>query len=482
MDSPEQKFFVSDDGKEKLSFTKAELQAGIESGKYGEKTLVWTKGMSGWLPLSDPSWEKHGIVLEPEPPKLPNPIEDKTPQSASESNPNLEAKAFSKIEKTENLQVEKNPPKISGIAIASLVCGLLCIPVVSIVLGHIARSQIKKSKGTVYGKGIALAGLILGYIPMVSSLVLLAVILAGGIGVVGFIIGPVSDNYDETLEFWNEKSTEAHSNSHNEINQRKVDADSLHFDEANSIAFTDKHLFWKGSGAIAEPRLSGNNILKEINIISGGSGYSEQVVAKVTGTMENDFELGPVKIENGKVVKVGVKKATTWNFVPLAFCKGEKLPFSGTAEEKYPNGQILEEKEFLSGLLHGKVRKYDQRGIPLHEKDYVRGQKHGTHIYWYPTPIDPDDYKPVKGSNSESLWLKLRQDAKDKFGREFGGQEANKWVVDRYKLKGGKFPVKLLEHWRENLKHGLFEGYDKDFDQTFESEYDHGRRIKHKVL
>ena len=72
-----------------------------------------------------------------------------------------------------------------------------------------------------------------------------------------------------------------------------------------------------------EPRLSGNNILKEIIIISGGSGYSEQVVAKVTGTMENDFELGPVKIENGKIVKVGVKKATTWNFVPLAFCKGE---------------------------------------------------------------------------------------------------------------------------------------------------------------
>ena len=64
MDSPQQKFFVSDDGKEKLSITKAELQAGIDTGKYGEETLAWTKGMSGWLPLSDPSWEKHGIVLE----------------------------------------------------------------------------------------------------------------------------------------------------------------------------------------------------------------------------------------------------------------------------------------------------------------------------------------------------------------------------------------------------------------------------------
>jgi hypothetical protein len=47
MDSPTQKFFVSDDGKEKLSITKSELQAGIDSGKHGEKTLAWTKGE--WL-------------------------------------------------------------------------------------------------------------------------------------------------------------------------------------------------------------------------------------------------------------------------------------------------------------------------------------------------------------------------------------------------------------------------------------------------
>jgi hypothetical protein len=84
MDSPEQKFFVSDDGKEKLSITKAELQAGIDSGKYGEKTLAWTKGMSGWLPLSDPSWGKHGIVIEPQPPPLP-PTEKKTTQTKKSS-------------------------------------------------------------------------------------------------------------------------------------------------------------------------------------------------------------------------------------------------------------------------------------------------------------------------------------------------------------------------------------------------------------
>ena len=117
-------------------------------------------------------------------------------------------------------------------------------------------------------------------------------------------------------------------------------------------------MFWKGSGALAEPKLSDDNILNEIIVISGGSGYSDEVVAKVTGTMENEFELGPVTVENGQIVKVGVKKSTTWNLIPLAFFKGEKLAFSGTAEEKYPCGQIIEEKKFLSGVLNGKIRKF----------------------------------------------------------------------------------------------------------------------------
>ena len=70
-DLPHQKLFVSDDGKQKLRITKSELKAGIDSGKYSEKTLAWTTGMTAWRPLSDPLWEKHGIMVEQEPPDLP---------------------------------------------------------------------------------------------------------------------------------------------------------------------------------------------------------------------------------------------------------------------------------------------------------------------------------------------------------------------------------------------------------------------------
>lgn len=79
-------------------------------------------------------------------------------------------------------QVTMNPPalrKTSGLAITSLVLGLLglCCPiylpsVAAVVCGHIARGKIKKSGGTLDGGGLALAGLILGYITIVIAILL----------------------------------------------------------------------------------------------------------------------------------------------------------------------------------------------------------------------------------------------------------------------------------------------------------------------
>ena len=55
------------------------------------------------------------------------------------------------------------PEKTSGLAIASLIFGLLFLffplSIVAIVFGHISLSQIKKSAGRLGGKGLAIAGL-----------------------------------------------------------------------------------------------------------------------------------------------------------------------------------------------------------------------------------------------------------------------------------------------------------------------------------
>jgi hypothetical protein len=50
-------------------------------------------------------------------------------------------------------------------AIVSLVTGVLGMSVLAIVFGHIARSQIRRTGEN--GNGLALAGLILGYVALV---------------------------------------------------------------------------------------------------------------------------------------------------------------------------------------------------------------------------------------------------------------------------------------------------------------------------
>ena len=60
-----------------------------------------------------------------------------------------------------------DPPKTNGLAIASLICscaGLFFVPAIpGIVLGFVARSQIKRSNGAQRGDGLAIAGIIVGF-------------------------------------------------------------------------------------------------------------------------------------------------------------------------------------------------------------------------------------------------------------------------------------------------------------------------------
>lgn len=70
--------------------------------------------------------------------------------------------------------------RTSGLAIASLVCGIcqlgfpLPISVVAIFLGHAARRRIRQTGER--GDGLAVAGLVLGYLGLVCSLLLFVLI------------------------------------------------------------------------------------------------------------------------------------------------------------------------------------------------------------------------------------------------------------------------------------------------------------------
>ena len=77
-------------------------------------------------------------------------------------------------------QFYATPQQTSGLAIASLVCSLFCIPIniAGIICGHLALSEIKKSAGRIGGRGLAIAGLIIGYLQfaMIPFILIIAAI------------------------------------------------------------------------------------------------------------------------------------------------------------------------------------------------------------------------------------------------------------------------------------------------------------------
>ena len=67
----------------------------------------------------------------------------------------------------------------SGLAIGSFICGLgLCLGLFAglpaIIMGHVALGKIGRSGGALGGKGLALTGVILGYLSIVATIIALA--------------------------------------------------------------------------------------------------------------------------------------------------------------------------------------------------------------------------------------------------------------------------------------------------------------------
>jgi hypothetical protein len=72
------------------------------------------------------------------------------------------------------------PPKTNGLAIASLVLGIVWLygvgSILALVFGYMAKSQIDHSEGRETGRGMAIAGIVLGWVGV--GFVLLVIIIA----------------------------------------------------------------------------------------------------------------------------------------------------------------------------------------------------------------------------------------------------------------------------------------------------------------
>jgi hypothetical protein len=75
-------------------------------------------------------------------------------------------------------------PRTSTMAIISLIGGITgwtILPflgsIVAVITGHMAQSEIKKSGGMITGKGMATAGLIMGYLALAGGLCALCLVI-----------------------------------------------------------------------------------------------------------------------------------------------------------------------------------------------------------------------------------------------------------------------------------------------------------------
>lgn len=128
-----------------------QLREMIAAGQLAPETLLWRDGMKDWTRL-DSLPELYSLPSGPYPP----------PGTPYGGYPGY-------------------PPQVptSNLAIASMVCGILCVffcylgglpGIPAVICGHMALSAMNNPSFPVSGRGMAIAGLVLGYLGILFTL------------------------------------------------------------------------------------------------------------------------------------------------------------------------------------------------------------------------------------------------------------------------------------------------------------------------
>ncbi len=160
-------WFYSKGGVQEGPFQESEMRSRITSGQVSASDLVWREGMAEWLPLAQ--------VAELSAPAASG--ADASPYVTPGANPAV----------TPQAGAYAPAPPTSGLAIASMVCGILAIlsscayvgilfGIPAVITGHMAMKSFRNPQDSKGGKGMAIAGLICGYLGSLISLVLIVIV------------------------------------------------------------------------------------------------------------------------------------------------------------------------------------------------------------------------------------------------------------------------------------------------------------------
>lgn len=173
-------WFYESNGRQEGPVSEEVLRTKLGSTEISPANLVWREGMDGWKPagevaeLNPGSGSKGPAVSEnaEAPPASSSGPAAPIPHGGSQPSPYV-APAQPQGEPMQSYVVP--PPPTSGMAIASMICGIVSIflcfvwalaGIPAVVLGHLAFSNFRNATGPVEGRGMAIAGLVLGYVAL----------------------------------------------------------------------------------------------------------------------------------------------------------------------------------------------------------------------------------------------------------------------------------------------------------------------------
>ena len=172
----------------------AVLQAKLQSGELAPTDLVWREGMPEWTAAGDvaevsgtpaPAQDAPVDSAAPAADAPMRSYKDVAPQApATPATPATPASGGYQAPQG-GIAPNMVAPPTSGLAIASMVCGivgimlcyvngLLALP--AVICGHMALKKIDNSLTPMGGRGMAIAGLVTGYIGLLFQLLFIALI------------------------------------------------------------------------------------------------------------------------------------------------------------------------------------------------------------------------------------------------------------------------------------------------------------------
>ena len=174
-------FYMADGDQQSGPFSLYELRArGLQPD-----TLVWREGMAEWQPAASVPQLRallFGPVIEQE---AAVHVMDQSPAEVRQSRGH--APAARSVGTLHYPGSHDAPPPASGMAIASMILGIISIPlsifgiclwwlsgpcaIIAVILGHLSHNQARR--GEAGGGGMAIAGFVCGYVALVISLMFL---------------------------------------------------------------------------------------------------------------------------------------------------------------------------------------------------------------------------------------------------------------------------------------------------------------------